>query len=54
MYNKEYDIAIITALQEEMTQVRLAFDTYQTKSASMQEREKYSWVDVELPNDVHS
>lgn len=28
MDNKEYDIAIIIVLQEEMDQVRLAFDVY--------------------------
>lgn len=54
MDNKEYDIAIITALQEEMDQVRLAFDVYQEQSADKLGREKYSWENVDLANDVHS
>ncbi|PRM95084.1 hypothetical protein CJ673_05885 [Aliarcobacter cryaerophilus] len=51
--SKQYDIAIITALQDEMTQVRNAFDIYETKIATSNGREKYDWIDVTCTNETH-
>lgn len=51
---KEYDIVIITALQKEMDNVRLAFDIYQKKCAKEYGHEENSWIDVPELNDVNS
>jgi nucleoside phosphorylase/ActR/RegA family two-component response regulator len=54
MNTKEYDIVVITALQKEMDNVRLAFDRYQKKCAIEYGHEENSWIDVPESNDVNS
>lgn len=53
LQSKQYDVAIITALQDEMAQVRDAFDIYETTIAQSNSREKYDWVDVSCSNETH-
>lgn len=54
MNTKEYDIVVITALQKEMDNVRLAFDLYQKECAKEYGHEENSWIDVPESNDVNS
>ncbi|MFW2525459.1 hypothetical protein ACN5O8_07000 [Aliarcobacter butzleri] len=50
---KEYDIAVITALNEEMIQVRKAFDIFEEEIALSNKREKHEWIEVNSYNDPH-
>jgi nucleoside phosphorylase/CheY-like chemotaxis protein len=50
---KRYDIAVVTALQEEMVEVRNAFNIYEQEIANSNKRASYEWVELTLDNDPH-
>lgn len=51
--NKSYDVAIITALNEEIDPVRKAFSAYEQKIASSNSRDTHEWIDIQLKDDPH-